>query len=345
MGIPEYIKDRFGKTIEEVRKAKTESKQQGREVIFKVKAANMEASECKKLCKKIGVEYKEGYEKRVLDYICSDESVDRAGDIIKQKGWDLTNFKKNPVVMAFHNYGTYPIGNALKVKVIDNKLRMTILFADKDINPEAEIAYQMANSGFMKAGSVGFMPIEYHYPEDKEREELGMGTYGVVFDKQELLEHTVCGIPMNQGALQESINKGIAKKDFFYGKVDLKLYDELIEFVEPTEEPEKKEVPEVKEVKITMDENIQKQIEDHVKGLLGEHKAGAKLSKKSKSSINTAKSGMETAIEALNILLEETDDSDNEKNLTSIDINLDTEGDEDENIYSDGSIIEIDTDN
>jgi len=350
MEIPAYIIERFGKSIEEIQKAKTEVKQENREIIFEVKQAEMDASECKKLCKKIGVDYKEGYEARVLDYVCSDERVDRMGDIIKQKGWDLNNFKTNPVIMGFHNYSTYPVGNSLKTKVDEGKLKMAVLFASAEIDEAADKAFRFAKSGFMKAGSVGFLPIEYHYPDDKERETLGMNKYGVVFDKSELMEFSVCGVPANPGALQESINKGLTTKKDFYGMVDLKIYDELIEFVEPKGqeiknpgEPETKEVPENNTVE--ENEELQKNIKKYVNDILSpENKAGAKLSKKSKTSIKTAISGMESAVTALNALLEETDNSEEGKSTdsSSIDIDLDTETDDEEDYYPDGAIIEID---
>jgi hypothetical protein len=38
-----------------------------------------------------------------LDFVLSDATVDRYGDIIDAKGWDLTNFKKNPIALFGHS--------------------------------------------------------------------------------------------------------------------------------------------------------------------------------------------------------------------------------------------------
>jgi len=231
MKVPEYIVKTFGESLEEIKKAKT-SQPQKREASFIPTSVTMTVDECKSVCKDIGVEYKEGYESRVLRYTCSDESVDRMGDVIKQDGWNLENYQKNPVIMGFHDYGTFPIGNSLKTWIEDGKLKMHVLFADKEVNEDADKAFRMAKSGFMKAGSVGFAPIKYHFPSKEEKEELGIDkdtNWGVIFDQQELLEFSACGVPANANAIQESINKGVMEKKDFKGWVNEGIFKDLLE--------------------------------------------------------------------------------------------------------------------
>jgi hypothetical protein len=295
--LPEFIKDSLGKTLADVLTAKSNG-EHTREVAQKAAptAVQITPEECKKLCTKIGVEYKSGYESRVLAYVCSDESVDRYGDIIKQDGWDLTAFKSNPVVMGFHNYGTFPVGNSIKTWTEDNKLKMWILFADKDVNEDADIAFRMAKSGFMKAGSVGFIPKDVHHPKQEERDALGMTPWGVVFQKQELLEHTVCGVPANSNALQEAVNKGIASQ---------KEVERWTRKKEPTVTPEPE--PEVKTLKYTPSEETIKTIEGLMEKTFEkftEEKAGAVLSKKNKQLVGNAIEAMASAQKALQSLLD-----------------------------------------
>lgn len=227
MKIPEYIIERFGKDLASIQKAKTESTQKKDVAFSPPSAVKMTVDECKSLCKNAGVQYKDGFESRVLRYTCSDESVDRMGDVIKQDGWSLENFEKNPVIMGFHDYGTYPVGNSLKTYVDEGKLKMHVLFADKEISEDADKHFRMAKSGFMKAGSVGFAPIEYKLPSDEEREELGMPQYGILFNKQELLEFSTCGVPANANAIQESIQKGVMKKEDYKSMLRKEIYDKL----------------------------------------------------------------------------------------------------------------------
>jgi glycerate kinase len=41
---------------------------------------------------------------RKLLMVGSTETQDRDGDIIEALGWDLTDYKNNPVIMGFHEY-------------------------------------------------------------------------------------------------------------------------------------------------------------------------------------------------------------------------------------------------
>lgn len=241
--IPEFIKQQYGSTVEEILKSKSEGTQEkeisGENKPIKIQ---MSAEECKQLCEARGIEYKEGYEGRVLSYVCSDESVDRAGDIIRQEGWNLENYRKNPVVMFSHDYGKMPVGNSLRewVDGESKQLKMDILFPDKEVNEDADKIFKMASSGFMKAGSVGFLPKKINNDmTKKEREEIGLGPWGVEFLSQELLEHTVCSVPCNANALQNSIDKGLMKKDDFKAW----LAEERLKELKDLEEVEVKPFP------------------------------------------------------------------------------------------------------
>ena len=45
----------------------------------------------------------------------SDETIDRDGEIIKVDGWQLANYKKNPVILWGHNHSIPAIGKAERV--------------------------------------------------------------------------------------------------------------------------------------------------------------------------------------------------------------------------------------
>jgi len=214
--LPEYIQSQFGNTITDVlfKKKSGDQTRDGSDVSAPSQVS-ISKEDCQALCKEAGIEYQEGYEKRVLSYVCSDESVDRYGDIIRQAGWDLENYKKNPVVMLNHDYTQMPIGSGIKVWVDETtkQLKMWILFPNADVSAEADKAFRLAKNGFMKASSVGFLPKATSELSVKEKEVLGMTPWGVEYTSQELLEHTLCGIPANPNALQEAIAKGIVKRE------------------------------------------------------------------------------------------------------------------------------------
>src|ERR1700709_1763727 len=49
-------------------------------------------------------------ENGTFDVIISTEDVDRSGEIVRQNGWELTNYKNNPIVLWGHDYYSLPIG-------------------------------------------------------------------------------------------------------------------------------------------------------------------------------------------------------------------------------------------
>ena len=46
---------------------------------------------------------------RKYEFIASTSDIDRDDEVIEVTGWDLKNFKKNPVIMWAHNYSNPPI--------------------------------------------------------------------------------------------------------------------------------------------------------------------------------------------------------------------------------------------
>ena len=39
-----------------------------------------------------------------MEFVLSDEGVDRMGDVIRASGWDLTHFKANPIALFGHDH-------------------------------------------------------------------------------------------------------------------------------------------------------------------------------------------------------------------------------------------------
>ena len=178
----------------------------------KVTRVRLKPDECAALCKGIGLEYLEGYEERVLQYCLTDETVDRYGDIVIAARVDFKNYMQQPVVLAFHNGHSFPIGNIIKIWHDEAKRAIMgwVLFFDERLerSPEqiAETAFRYASSGAMKAGSIGFNPGEVRRPSDEERKALRMPPYGVLYDKSDLMEFSVTPVPANPNATQRSFD-------------------------------------------------------------------------------------------------------------------------------------------
>jgi hypothetical protein len=149
----------------------------------------------------------------VIPWVLSDATPDRMGDVISPDGWDLEHFRKNPVIMWGHGGGGVldgdePIGRAEKVRVEKGKLVADIRFAVEESDRAAR-KFRLANSGYIKAGSVGFKPkVVERVDDEDERRKLGLGKFGVLYRSQELLEFSLVAVPANPHALQQSVKAG-----------------------------------------------------------------------------------------------------------------------------------------
>lgn len=164
--------------------------------------------------------------RRVSGAVMSTETQDRMGDIIKLAGWELENFKANPQLLWAHDSHSLPIGTPTKVRRGRTSKGVAALMSDEEYhtaeeNPHAELVFRLVAKGALPGRSVGFRGIDVQRPaSDAEREKLGLGAYGVVYVKSELLENSVVPIPANQLALQEKA-LGIAREVYNSGCEDI----------------------------------------------------------------------------------------------------------------------------
>ena len=142
-------------------------------------------------------------EELVLQFAISTGVEDRDRDTINSKGWQLKNYKKNPVVLWAHSYWSPPVAKARKVWVEDDKLKAIAEFANEDLYPFAYMIYRMCKEGYLNATSVGFRPLKW---EERRTDEDWLG---YSFLKQELLEFSIVPVPSNPEALIEAKSAGI----------------------------------------------------------------------------------------------------------------------------------------
>ena len=142
---------------------------------------------------KVGIETKStALANGLVSFIASTDSVDRMGDRVRQDGWDLSQFKKNPVILWSHDHSIPPIGRAKRIEVKNGRLEMDVEYTPEDINPFGAMIGRMAKAGFLPAVSVGFRPLESR----------PLKSGGYEFLKNELLEVSSVGVPANQDAVQ-----------------------------------------------------------------------------------------------------------------------------------------------
>ena len=131
----------------------------------------------------------------VLTFVASDESMDRYGDVVRQSGLRLDNFRRNPVVVDCHDYSSVAkiLGTCEAVEVRDGRLVNTVRFALE--NPLGALAYKLAKAGHLRAQSIGFLPLECQpllgHPD------------GYEYRAADLLEISLVVVPANANAVAE----------------------------------------------------------------------------------------------------------------------------------------------
>lgn len=139
-----------------------------------------------------------------FNVVISNAIKDRQGETIDQNGWDLTNYKNNPVVLWAHNYSTLPVGVCDSIEVVNGELVAKGRFAPHAFAQDVRKLYE---AGMLPATSVGFIVREME---------------GNKILKAELLEFSFVPVPANPAVrdlaktlnlnLDEMITKGIFTK-------------------------------------------------------------------------------------------------------------------------------------
>lgn len=146
---------------------------------------------------------------RPLTFVMSDATVDRMGDVIEPRGWDLSNFARNPQALFGHDAGM-PIGEWENVRVEGGELLGDLVFGPSGVCPVTDKMRAFVQAGMMRAVSVGFQPLEAE----------PMNSGGMRFKRSELVECSLVSIPANPNALAvaKSLNLSDDVKSLIFGK-------------------------------------------------------------------------------------------------------------------------------
>jgi len=179
-----------------------------------------------------------------FDVIASTEDVDRMNEIIKQDGWQLDHFMKNPVILWGHSHFELPIGVATSVNVEEQNGRRVLRIKGKFASHAfAQTVRQLYDEGVLRTVSVGFI--------EKERE-------GNVITMAELIELSFVSVPANPNALTAIEKMGLdiadlVSKGIFNEIASIKTADE-VEQPEEEETDENEETEEKEDTEDTPDE-------------------------------------------------------------------------------------------
>jgi HK97 family phage prohead protease len=145
--------------------------------------------------------------------VASTEKEDRQGEVVDNAGWNLTNFKKNPILLYMHDH-TKPLGKATRVWIDKATGTPRLMFKGmiSTATDYGRAAKQLMDEGILNSFSVGFMPMELD---------------GNRITKSELLEISLVSVPANPEARLLAVksleNAGFDKaviKDFTVEPID-----------------------------------------------------------------------------------------------------------------------------
>lgn len=164
-----------------------------------------------------------------ITFVASDETIDRYGEIITASGWDLANYRKNPVFLNSHRYEdvAHVLGRSVSIALQDGKLVNTVHFA-VEANPVARIAFALYRGKFLNAVSVGFSPIEWEDPDGDHAQDAGARRR---YTRQELLEVSAVVIPANPNAVALGYHAGLIRAS------DIEQAMDLYRFLMPSSPP------------------------------------------------------------------------------------------------------------
>jgi HK97 family phage prohead protease len=131
-----------------------------------------------------------------MEFILSDETPDRMGDVITAGGWMLDNFNKNPIAL-FNHRADFPVGRWNKLRVDGGALRGHLQMAPAGTSDRIDEIRKLIDAGILRAVSVGFKEIESEPLDPKDK----MGWNGKRFLRQELVETSLVSVPANPNAL------------------------------------------------------------------------------------------------------------------------------------------------
>lgn len=129
-----------------------------------------------------------------LDWTISTGDVDRDGDTIKVSGWDLAEWKANPVVLWAHDHSIPAVARGLSAKKTGGALVSRAAFPLREVYEFGGMIGDLVKAKILNTASVGFIPREFQLVDTEER-------FGFDFRKMSLLEWSVVNVPSNPGAM------------------------------------------------------------------------------------------------------------------------------------------------
>lgn len=171
----------------------------------------------------------------LVRYVASDETMDCYNEIVRASGWQFTHFAKNAPFVDSHDYSsiTKLLGQVVDFRVVGNALEEDVMYS-REPGTLAEWAFKMVRDGFLRAVSVGFVPVQMCSKWDADKtafvdqiNQLALtgadaARLSCVYIRQEQLELSQCVIGANPNALAKAYKGGTLTEE------DIDKFSEMV---------------------------------------------------------------------------------------------------------------------
>jgi len=130
-------------------------------------------------------------------FVLSDERLNRRGDIVDSAGWQLDEFKQNPIALFNHDPDRI-VGNWSNVRVENKELIGEFQPVAPGTSQLGDEVRLLVEQDVLRAASVGFRFLKSE-PLDPDRPHRGRR-----YTKQVLMEVSLVSVPANPGALSKA---------------------------------------------------------------------------------------------------------------------------------------------
>jgi hypothetical protein len=159
----------------------------------------------------------------LVDYTASDETMDSYCEIIRVAGWRFNYFERNAPFVNSHMYGDirHLLGCVVSWKIENGQLVERVKYS-RDPGTLADWAFKMVRDSFLKAVSVGLVPISMCSKWDGDTKdflaqitELKLDTQKAallraVYREQEQIELSQCILGANPNALARALRGDVS---------------------------------------------------------------------------------------------------------------------------------------
>src|SRR5262245_45533362 len=146
----------------------------------------------------------------------TEESPDRAGDIVLARGMDDSHFQLNPIVTFNHLYDRPPVGRSLWRRRVKEGTLVGIK-AKTHYPPRPgnwtgdwppDFAFELIKAGLLRGKSIGFFPLKLRTPTAEQVEQYPeLKNVRYVIEEWLLAEYACCVLPTQPHAVVEQICK------------------------------------------------------------------------------------------------------------------------------------------